>query len=216
MPKLTPATQAARREHILDAAEMCFARSGFHRTTMQDICKEAGVSAGALYVYFASKEDLIAGIADRDRAKLAAKLPALAAAPDLATALGRLGEHYTVEEPAHKRVMCIEIGLESTRNEAVGKSYRSVDRFVLDSFEQLFAKAAAEGRIRPDLDAKTLAQIIAVLGDGMFWRRAVDPAFDGKALMPAITAIVAGLAQRAVRRRTLPTNTTSSVQELTL
>jgi TetR/AcrR family transcriptional regulator, repressor for uid operon len=65
MPKLKPETQQARRESILDAAEMCFARSGFHRSTMQDICKAAGISPGALYVYFASKEDLIAGIVDR-------------------------------------------------------------------------------------------------------------------------------------------------------
>ena len=193
MPKLTPATQAARRSHILDAAERCFARSGFHRTTMQDICREAGVSAGALYVYFASKEALIAGIAERDRTKLAGELAELAKAPDLTTALGRLGEQYVVEEPLHKRVMCIEVGVESTRNEAVGAIYRSVDRFVQESFEQLFQRAEAEGRIRPEIDARTLARIMCVLGDGLFWRRAVDPTFDVKTLMPAITAIVGGL-----------------------
>ena len=54
MPKLKPETQLARREHILDAAERCFAKAGFHRTTMQDICKTADVSAGALYVHFDS------------------------------------------------------------------------------------------------------------------------------------------------------------------
>ena len=56
MPKLKPDTQRARREHILDAAEVCFARAGFHRTTMQDICKEALISPGALYVYFTSRK----------------------------------------------------------------------------------------------------------------------------------------------------------------
>ena len=112
MPKLKPDTHRARREHILDAAQICFARSGFHRTTMQDICKEAVVSPGALYVYFGSKEDLIAGIVERDRAKLAGELAALAEAPDLLAALSKLGEHYTVEEPQHKRLLCVEIGLE--------------------------------------------------------------------------------------------------------
>lgn len=193
MPKLTPATQAARRTHILDAAELCFARNGFHRTSMQDICKEAGVSAGALYVYFASKEELIAGIAERDRKKLADELAALAGMPDLAVALARLGEHYAVEEPQHKRLMCVEIGLEATRNEAVGEIYRSVDRFVHDSFVQLFERAAAEGRIRPALPPEELARIVCILGDGMFWRRAIDPTFDAKSVIPAITAIVAGL-----------------------
>ena len=64
MPKLKPETQSARRENIIDAAERCFARSGFHRTTMQDICKVAGVSPGALYVYFKSKEDLALAAVD--------------------------------------------------------------------------------------------------------------------------------------------------------
>lgn len=193
MPKLNPATQAARRAHILDAAEACFARTGFHRTSMQDICREAGVSAGALYVYFSSKEELIAGIAERDRSKFAEQLKGLATSPDLSAALSKLGEHYVAEEPPHKRRMCVEIGLEATRNEAVGKIHRDVDRFVRDSFEQLFARAAAEGRIRPALPPRELAEIIRVIGDGMFWRRAVDPEFDPRSVMPAITAIVAGL-----------------------
>ena len=74
MPRLKPETQAARRAHILDAAERCFARTGFHATTMNDICREAVVSAGALYIYFASKEELIAGLCERERAKLKADL----------------------------------------------------------------------------------------------------------------------------------------------
>ncbi len=39
MPKLKPEVQHQRRERILDAAERCFARTGFHRTTMHDICR---------------------------------------------------------------------------------------------------------------------------------------------------------------------------------
>ena len=69
MPKLKPDTQRARREHILDAALTRFARGGFHATTIHTICREAGVSPGALYVYFDSKEALIAGLCERDRAQ---------------------------------------------------------------------------------------------------------------------------------------------------
>jgi AcrR family transcriptional regulator len=190
MPKLKPDTQRARREHILDAAELCFARAGFHRTTMQDICAEAAISPGALYVYFSSKEELIAGISERDRTKLAGQLAELAKAPDLMAALARLGEHYTVDEPQYKSVLCIEIGCEATRNPVVGEIFRSVDNFCLESFKQLFARAHAEGKIAPELDTATLAQIIAVIGDGLFWRRAVDPNFDAAKLIPAITDLV--------------------------
>src|SRR5207302_8980834 len=42
----------------------CFARNGFHATSMPDICAEVGMSAGGGYRYFASKDDLIAELAD--------------------------------------------------------------------------------------------------------------------------------------------------------
>jgi AcrR family transcriptional regulator len=190
MPKLKPATQRARREHILDAAEACFARAGFHRTTMQDICKEAEISPGALYVYFASKEDLIAGIAERDRAEFAERFAEVSAAPDTMKALTALGEHYFVEEAAHKMTIGLEIGLESTRNSKVGEIYRAVDRCVSDSFEKLFERLAAEGRIAPEFDVATLSHIISLIGDGMCMRRAVDPTFDAKTLVPAVMRLI--------------------------
>lgn len=190
MPKLKPGTQRARREHILDAAERRFAQSGFHRTTMQDICREAGVSSGALYVHFSSKEDLIAGIVERDRAKLADQLKALAAAPDFMGALERLGEHYTVDEPHYKRVLNIEVGSESTRNPVVGEIFRSVDSFCVSSLEQIFTRAREDGKIAPAFDSHTLAQVVALIGDGLFWRTALDPTFDAKTLIPAVSRLV--------------------------
>src|SRR5919206_2725488 len=62
---------ADRRAQILDAAERSFCRSGFHRTTMQDIAAEAGMSPGNLYRYFPSKDALVAGLCERDRVGLA-------------------------------------------------------------------------------------------------------------------------------------------------
>src|ERR1041384_4309671 len=59
-----------RRLEILAAAQRCFVRAGFHGASMQDICAEAGMSPGNLYRYFPSKEALIAGIAERDRAEV--------------------------------------------------------------------------------------------------------------------------------------------------
>ncbi|WP_406859493.1 TetR/AcrR family transcriptional regulator [Streptomyces sp. HUAS MG47] len=53
----------ARRRQILDGAARCFARNGFHATSMQDVFTEVGLSAGAVYRYFNGKEALIAAIA---------------------------------------------------------------------------------------------------------------------------------------------------------
>jgi TetR/AcrR family transcriptional repressor of uid operon len=172
---------------------MCFARAGFHRTTMQDICKEALISPGALYVYFASKEDLIAGLAERDRAEFGERFAELSASADFMKSLEQLGNQYFDEEPAHKRTMCLEIGLESTRNPKVGEIYRSVDRYVSESFEKLFQRLADEGRIAPDQDIATLAKVFCVIGDGMYTRRALDPSFDAKTLVPAVMALLGKL-----------------------
>ena len=193
MPKLKPETLRQRRERILDAAERCFADAGFHRTTMQDICKEAGISPGGLYVHFASKEDLIAGITERDRTKLAAKLADLPDAPDLLTALAKLGEHYALEEPHYKRVLCVEIGCEATRNPDVGEIYRTVDRFCRQSFEQVFARARESGRIAADDDPRLLAEVVSLIGDGLFWRRAVHPDFNAEEVLPVLVRMVSEL-----------------------
>ena len=190
MPKLKPETQQARREHILDAAERCIANAGFHRTTMQDICREAEISPGALYVYFASKEALIAGISERDRQEFAERLEVLASAPDFMQALRLLGEQYFLEENGKDHRMSIDIGLEATRNPRVGEIFRRFDRYIVDSFEALFRRLQQEGRIAPALDIPTTAKAFIVIADGMFWRRAVDPAFDAGKLMPAVLQLV--------------------------
>jgi TetR/AcrR family transcriptional regulator, repressor for uid operon len=193
MPKLKPQVQTARRERILDAAEHCFARTGFHRTTIQDICKEAGISPGALYVWFDSKEALIAGISERDRAEFAERLDRLADAPDFMQALRELGEQYFLDDAVKDHRMCVDIGLEATRNQRVGEIFHRFDRYIVESFEKLFQKMKDEGRIAPALDIATVARAFIVVADGMFWRRAIDPAFNPQAIMPAILQLISSL-----------------------
>ena len=72
MPRLTDQQQDERRSQILAAAYRCFTRDGFHRSSMQAICKEAGISPGGLYLYFPSKQALIGAMIEADRAELAA------------------------------------------------------------------------------------------------------------------------------------------------
>jgi AcrR family transcriptional regulator len=55
----------ARRNQILDAATQVFAQKGFHRATIRDIAKTAGIADGTIYTYFANKSALLIGILDR-------------------------------------------------------------------------------------------------------------------------------------------------------
>src|ERR1700759_4736633 len=64
MPRLRPERKEERRAQIVAAARTCFARSGFHNTTLQDVFAEAGLSAGCVYNYFQSKHELMLAIAE--------------------------------------------------------------------------------------------------------------------------------------------------------
>ena len=59
MPKVTDAHLAARREQIIEAAMTRFAEGGFHSTGMAEVIAATGLSAGAVYRYFPTKEDLV-------------------------------------------------------------------------------------------------------------------------------------------------------------
>ncbi len=190
MPKLKPETQALRRDHILDVAERCFALSGFHRTTMHDICREAAVSPGALYGHFDSKEALIEGLCERDRAEFVQRFSVLATAPDFLSALRAVGTDVFVEEPAHKRLFAAEMAVESTRNPRIAKLYRDVDEFVFRCFEALFIRFKAEGRIAPTLDIASVARVFQLIGDGLMLRRAVHPDFDFQMVRHAVLSVV--------------------------
>jgi TetR/AcrR family transcriptional regulator, repressor for uid operon len=193
MAKLSAESLRERSDHILDAAERCFARAGFHRTTMQDICREAAVSPGALYLYFSNKEALIAGIAERERAEFADRFAQIAGAPDFMAALATLGRQFLVEDPPHRRILCVEIGLEATRNDKVGEIQRNVEGFIHDCFHNLFTKLAAEGRIAPAYDIAVVVDAFMTLADGMLWRRAVDPKFNPDVVLPPLLHAIGAL-----------------------
>lgn len=66
MPKVSPQYRDERRAQILAAARRCFVRDGFHQTSMQDLVREAGMSSGAVYRYFDSKDAMIVAIAEEN------------------------------------------------------------------------------------------------------------------------------------------------------
>ena len=54
----------SRRNQILDAAQRCFKKQGFHKTTLRDIAQEFGMSAGHIYNYFSNTEAIIEALVE--------------------------------------------------------------------------------------------------------------------------------------------------------
>lgn len=96
MPRISEARRQARRDEILRAAVRCVVRSGYQGATMAEIIEESGLSAGAVYGYFASKTELLAAVADSQLGVLddvMADALADGAVPDPADLLRRLTDH---------------------------------------------------------------------------------------------------------------------------
>lgn len=87
MPKVSQEHLERRRQQIIDAARECFTKQGFHNTSMQDIFKASGLSAGAVYRYFPSKHQLVKDLAGES---LEVALARLTLAGDVSLDMGEI------------------------------------------------------------------------------------------------------------------------------
>jgi TetR/AcrR family transcriptional regulator, transcriptional repressor of aconitase len=90
MPRGSDADRDQRREQILDAARHCFARRGLAETSVRDIYEEAGLSEGAVYVYFGTKDDIVEVLADEVFTRVRQWVESLEGAEDALPALERV------------------------------------------------------------------------------------------------------------------------------
>jgi TetR/AcrR family transcriptional repressor of uid operon len=174
---------ADRRNEILDAARRCFVRSGFHGASMQEICAEAGMSPGNLYRYFASKEALIAGIAERDRAEVAAEFAAADLSQGLFKVLEGLAHHHFSERPDEQVLLCTEVMAQARRHPDIAAISQSFDRDVRKWLRTMFEEARKRGDIPNDVDLDGVITMLMIIADGVWWRRALDREFDPKSVL---------------------------------
>jgi AcrR family transcriptional regulator len=176
MPKVTEEHVEARRRQILSAALRCFAREGFHRTTMQDIFRESELSPGAVYSYFKGKDELIGAIIV-EMMSFAAGAGALFREPlpegrlrrpgeALAEMIGRYRdlELGTVVERA--RIFPHLVG-EQQRNPQLNAAVRAGLESLRAGFEALARAAQARGDLNPALDPEHFSRLCISLLQGL-------------------------------------------------
>jgi len=179
-----------RRTEILDAAARCFSRSGFHQTSMQTICAEAGMSPGNVYRYFPSKEAIIAAISERDLAQAASDFAAVDQAPDFFTGFAALGRQYLVERDREEIALHLDIMAEARRNPEIRRIRESIQADVRAGLTGILRRAAERGELRRDVDFDKVVTVIMALGDGLEARRAVDPSFSSESVIDIVLDLV--------------------------
>jgi AcrR family transcriptional regulator len=204
MPKVSQAHRVARRAQILDAAMRCFARVGFHRTTMQDIVREANLSFGAIYLYFASKEEIIAALADERHAHEQRLIAEAGGSDSLAETLHRLAQAFfgplqTPDERLRRR-LGIQIWAEALGNEQL----LALMRRGVDAPRKLLTERLANAQRRGDFPTRLDPEVIARMLIALFHGFILQHAWDERLPIEPYVATIEGIFQALLEPASAP------------
>jgi AcrR family transcriptional regulator len=183
MPRISDARKDARRGQILAAAVRCFSRDGFQGATMPQICAEAGLSVGAVYSYFASKDAIVAALAEGGRratAELIVDAPGETPLERLRAVLGAL----TRPGPAETFQLDVRAWGEAIGNDTLRAVVTASQADTAGALAALLQPLAQARGIAPDALGALVAAVIA----GSEVRRAISPDAD---LSPQLEALLA-------------------------
>jgi TetR/AcrR family transcriptional regulator, repressor for uid operon len=184
---VNPQKLEARRREILDAAQACFREKGFHGTSIAEICSAAQISAGGLYRYFGSKEEIIAAMAEEERESVSGMLNEVAASDDFFGAMNGLFDRFSTAFCDRSQVaLAAELLAEAARNPEFAAIARQTEMAMVADIEALLRKGQASGQLDSDLDPAEAATMLLAAADGLGMRMVIlggfEPEVAGKAL----------------------------------
>jgi AcrR family transcriptional regulator len=193
MPRVSAGYLEKRRRQVLEAALRCFAREGFHRTTIQHVVREARLSPGAIYRYFASKEDLIAAIAARRHAAEREMLRRALDGRDVRAGLAALTRAFLgrLADPGEKRWrrVTVQLWAEALRNERVRRTVNEGLEEPLRALAVLIRRGPRPGPLSA-ADPDALARVGAAIFQGLVLQQAWNPRLDVAAYVGAAAALL--------------------------
>jgi AcrR family transcriptional regulator len=169
--------KAQTRERLLDAAQTVFARRGFLAASLDEIAEEAGLTKGAVYSNFESKEDLFQAVLDdryNDRTMRIADLVDNTASFDVQAAEGaRMLQDYFQEERI-MTLLTLEFEIYAIRNPDFAPRSRAHSRELRHAVAELISQHTQDwGRL--SLSPEELAIAFIALSNGMAILKLADP-----------------------------------------
>ena len=175
-PLHSPDPVTDRREQILAAAMNCFAKRGFHQTSMHDISAEAGISVGLIYRYFENKEAVISAMADRHKREIQEMLERARQAPTLLESLEILFTAHCCEDaPQVVSAFVVDLYAEASRNKQIKALVCDVLQTAMDGVTDLIAQSREEANAPNGLKAHELSELIFAVARGMLMRDVLQP-----------------------------------------
>ncbi|MGD9933682.1 MAG: TetR/AcrR family transcriptional regulator [Dehalococcoidia bacterium] len=204
MARVTEEHIEARRRSILEAAARVFGECGIASATMADIAGAAGISAGAIYRYFPSKQDLAHACFKEGAAQIADLWGQRAAeSPDpmaafYSVAAQSFEELRTPEAAAHTRIM-LENFLEVTRSgdQPLRDAANSEHRHIIRGLSAMLMAVQASGQLPAGIDTNHLGEALYAFWLGARIVRMLDPEFDTDAQLAAVSGLIDAAARPA-------------------
>lgn len=194
MPKLSEARLQARRNRILAAAYRCFARSGFNRSTMRDICREAGLSLGGVYVHFESKEALMAALAalGRESTKKLLGGGRPEESRSVAALLEVLLHQLTIKDCVESIRLDVRLWGEALHTPALRREVVQAFANVRQPFEDAAERAQKKGELPREASAENAARVVMGIFLGLAVQKAIDPTIDIESCARFVRSVLAG------------------------
>jgi AcrR family transcriptional regulator len=210
MPKLSKAALDERRNHILRAAEQCFAKNGFRSTTIEDVKREARVSTGAIYTYFPNKEAMMRALLEAARDDRRKQLERATQGGNGAVGNGAVGNGAggtgadgqallllewaaAVFGPEGQHAARIDVNLwaEALRSARIGKLARAALQEATEVVSRVVA-AQLEAKSTPEaVDAKAAASLLIAIYLGLEVQTAVGMKLDVDGMAKVLATLFA-------------------------
>jgi len=203
MPKVKPETSIARRDEILEAAEICFARQGFHQTTIRDVIRESGLSAGCIYGHFATKEDLIRAMGERRHARDAVLLSPPDESVDPIATLRAIAREFLMdlqkEDGLRTRRVGLQLWAEALRSNEVRAQVTAGIHAPISKIVKLLQRGQRRGLVSKKVDPAIVARTIISMAQGYMLQRVWGEPFEAAAALQGFETLLRGLAPEARR-----------------
>ena len=187
MPRLSEAEKTDRRERILEGARRCFARNGYEGATVVRLEKEIGLSRGAIFNWFPSKEELFIALAARDNERLLL----LFAEEGLEGILDAL-----LRDDPDWLAVYLEFGRRLRADASLRKRWETIaPEQARDRSRAWIEDGQAANRLRSDVSVREIGQFLGVIFDGIVVQRALGFDAPDPELLRQLTADAIGARQ---------------------
>lgn len=162
---------------------ICFRRRGFHQATMQEICAESNISAGALYRYFSSKTEIIAAIAEDKRGEADTLFLDAARKGPVIDALSLIAREFFEKFAEGDGALIADIFAECIRDDAIATALHKINARSMQHAVEAIRTGQKRGEVDPKLNPEDAANTLFAVIEGIGLRRAFMRASDTDAAL---------------------------------